>query len=117
MINIEIVDTHIHSIFRSNDDFINLVKKGVTKAISVTFYPIIPLYTNTLIDLFNWIIEDEPHRTKSTGITILPAIGVHPRSIPQDLNKENLQKIKLTLQKAIEEKKIVALGEIGLESA
>lgn len=117
MIPIEIIDTHIHSIFRSNDDFISLVSKGITKAISVTFYPIVPLYSNTLIDLFDWIVEDEPRRTKSTGIIILPAIGIHPRSIPKDLSNENLQKFKLKLQNAIEEKKIVALGEIGLESA
>ncbi|NVM04207.1 MAG: TatD family hydrolase [Candidatus Helarchaeota archaeon] len=117
MICIKIVDTHIHSIFRSNDDFINLVKKQVTKAITVSFYPIVPLYSNTLIDLFSWIIEDEPRRTKSTGITIHPAIGVHPRSIPQDLTKENLKKIQLKIENAIEQNKIVALGEIGLESA
>ncbi|MHA1378474.1 MAG: TatD family hydrolase [Candidatus Helarchaeota archaeon] len=111
-----IIDTHIHSIFRSNDDFINLVNKGVKTAITVAFYPIVPLYTNTLIDLFNWIIQDEPRRTESTGISILPAVGIHPRSIPQDISKENLKKIRTKIVKAIEGKKIVALGEIGLES-
>lgn len=111
-----IIDTHIHSIFRSNDDFINLVNKGVKTAITVAYYPITPLYTNTLIDLFNWIIHDEPKRTSSTGISILPAVGIHPRSIPKDMSKENLKIINAEIIKAIEEKKIIALGEIGLES-
>lgn len=92
-------------------------KKGVKTAISVAFYPIKPLYSNTLIDLFNWIINDEPNRTRSTGLTIFPAIGIHPRSIPQVLSKENLQKLKTIIQNAIQEKKIIALGEIGLDSA
>lgn len=113
----QLFDTHIHSIFRSNDDFINLVNKGVKTTVSVAFYPIVPLYSSTLIDLFNWIIENEPQRTKSTGITILPAIGIHPRSIPQDLSKENLQNLRVKIENTIQEKKIVALGEIGLESA
>jgi len=111
-----IIDTHIHSIFRSNDDFVNLVNTGVKTAVSVAFYPVVPLYTETLIDLFNWIIEDEPNRTKSTGITILPTVGIHPRSIPQDISKENLKRIRKKIEKAIEQNKIVALGEIGLES-
>ena len=111
-----IIDTHVHSIFRSNDDFINLVKKGVKTAISVCFYPIEPLFTKTLLDLFSWIITDEPRRTSSTGIKILPAIGIHPRSIPQDISKENLQFIKKRIIKAIEANQIVALGEIGLET-
>ncbi len=107
----KIVDTHIHSIFRPTQFFENYHQMGVEKVISVAFYPIKPRYSETLEDLFRWMYEREPMRLKSVGIDCYCGIGIHPRSIPENIDNRIFQTIKEMMKLP----DVVCLAEIGLE--
>ncbi|MHA1324861.1 MAG: TatD family hydrolase [Candidatus Helarchaeota archaeon] len=83
---------------------------GVQSVISVAFYPIAPNYSETLEDLFRWMIERETIRLQAVGITGYWGIGIHPRAIPTQLDPKIFEVIERNMNG-----KVVALGEIGLE--
>ncbi len=83
---------------------------GVEALISVAFYPINPSHSNTLEDLFKWIIELETKRLQLAGITCYCGIGIHPRSIPLKMDSKIFKFIEENMGGGV-----VALGEIGLE--
>ncbi|MHA1129228.1 MAG: TatD family hydrolase [Candidatus Helarchaeota archaeon] len=107
----KIIDTHIHSIFRPTQFFKKYRTLGVESVITVAFYPIKPLYSQTLEDLFRWMVEHETNRLKKQGISCYCGIGIHPRSIPDNIE----QSIYETMKNAIQLPDVVALAEIGLE--
>lgn len=107
----KIIDAHIHTIFRPTHFFENYRLMGVESVVSVAFYPIKPKYSETLEDLCDWMIEREPKRLQKVGISCYCGIGIHPRSIPKNLNP----KIFKYIENCIKTSKIVSLGEIGLE--
>jgi hypothetical protein len=102
-----IYDTHIHSEGRSRKELLKMVVAGIKFANSCAFYPVRPRYGETLIDLFRKMETFEVERGRKVGMSIVPALGIHPRCIPQnwemvvDYLEENPPKI---------------FGEIGLES-
>ena len=106
-----IIDSHMHSIFKSSQFFESYHSMGVEALISVAFYPIAPNHWETLEDLFRWVVEREPLRLQKLGILGYCGIGIHPRSIPKHLDS--------TIYRVIEEytqlSAVVCLGEIGLE--
>ncbi|MEM2712318.1 MAG: hypothetical protein QXX18_04740, partial [Candidatus Jordarchaeales archaeon] len=79
------IDSHVHSVFRSLEDFETLGFAGLTDAVSVAFYPVVPSSPATLIDHFRHIIEAEPLRLSGSFVRVHPAIGIHPRCIPPDV--------------------------------
>ena len=81
----EVFDTHIHSEGRSIENLEEMAKNGIKKAITCAYYPIEPKFAETLIDLFRKLTTFEVEREKSVGIEIYPAIGIHPRCIPNQL--------------------------------
>lgn len=99
-------DSHIHSEGRSVEDLTTMSKEGIKAAITCAFYPIEPMYQETLIDLFRKLIEFEGYRGKKAGMEIYAAIGIHPRCIPPSYNK---------VLDAMETMDSIAFGEIGLE--
>jgi len=105
-----LIDPHVHSVFRSFEDFTALGISGVTGIISVAFYPVTPSSPMTLIDHFRHILEAEPSRFKSSYISFYPSIGVHPRCIPP-----NVEVAFNYLEEHAGE--YVAIGEVGLEAA
>ncbi|MBS7248252.1 MAG: TatD family hydrolase [Candidatus Freyarchaeota archaeon] len=104
------IDSHVHSVFRSLEDFETLGFAGLTDAVSVAFYPVVPSSPATLIDHFRHIIEAEPLRLSGSFVRVHPAIGIHPRCIPPDV-----QSVFEYMKKAVEG--CVAVGEVGLELA
>ena len=80
----ELFDTHIHSEGRSVEDLKFMAENGIKKALTCAFYPIVPRYGETLIDLFRKLVEFEAYRGKKAGMEIYAAIGIHPRCIPQN---------------------------------
>ncbi|HUX99411.1 MAG TPA: TatD family hydrolase [Candidatus Deferrimicrobium sp.] len=108
----KIFDTHIHTIFRPTHFFEIYRLMNVETVISVAFYPVVPKYSETLEDLFRWIIERETQRLQFVNIACYCGIGIHPRSIPQNLNA-NIYK---TIEESIHLPEVVCLGEIGLET-
>ncbi|RLI75618.1 deoxyribonuclease [Archaeoglobales archaeon] len=101
-------DTHIHSEGRSVEDLTLMSREGIKAAITCAFYPIKPMYQETLVDLFRKLTEFENQRGKKAGMMIYAAIGIHPRCIPSNCNK---------VFEAMENMDPVAFGEIGLEDA
>ena len=101
----------MHTIFRPTKFFEIYRLMGVEAVISVAFYPIKPKFSETLEDLFRWMIEREPNRLAKIGISGFCGIGIHPRSIPGSLNP----KIYEIIEELIYRPNVVCLGEIGLE--
>jgi predicted metal-dependent TIM-barrel fold hydrolase len=108
---LKIIDTHVHSIFRPTQFFENYRLMGVETLISVAYYPVVPNHSETLEDLFRWLIELEPKRLQKIGISGFCGIGIHPRSIPKHLNPTLYSRIEEYSQSP----EVVCLGEIGLE--
>ncbi len=104
------IDSHVHSVFRSFEDFETLGVAGVTDIISVAFYPIVPSSPATLVDHFRHIVEAEPARFNGSCVKFHPAVGVHPRCIPPDVGAV------FNYLKSIVDV-CVAVGEVGLETA
>ncbi|RLI79848.1 deoxyribonuclease [Archaeoglobales archaeon] len=101
-------DTHIHSEGRSVEDLTAMANEGIKAAITCAFYPIKPMFQETLIDLFRKLIDFEKYRGKKTGMEIHTAIGIHPRCIPPTYTK---------VLEMMEGMDSTAFGEIGLEDA
>jgi predicted metal-dependent TIM-barrel fold hydrolase len=108
---VKIIDTHMHTIFRPTHFFEKYRLMNVEAVISVSFYPIVPKHSETLEDLFRWLIERETQRLQFVNIACYCGIGIHPRSIPQNLNPQ----IYKTIEESIYLPEVVCLGEIGLE--
>lgn len=106
----KIFDTHMHTIFRPSKFFDQYHLKGVEAVVTVAFYPITPKYSETLEDLFRWMIQRETKRLQEKGISCFCGIGIHPRTIPSTLNAKIFEFIKENMRD-----RVVALGEIGLE--
>ncbi len=103
----ELFDAHIHSEGRSVEDLRFMAENGIKKALTCAFYPIVPKYGETLIDLFRKLVEFEAYRGKKAGMEIYAAIGIHPRCIPQNW--------KDVLEFMENDFGYLAFGEIGLE--
>lgn len=102
-------DAHIHSEGRSVEDLITMSKHNIKAAVTCAFYPIEPLYQETLIDLFRKLSDFETHRGIKAAMEIHTAIGTHPRCIPPAVDK--------VLDFMESDDRSVAFGEIGLEKA
>jgi len=106
------VDPHTHHFF-SNYTTIELLKAtGYRAIISLAYFPLQPSSPETLIDLFNWMIEVEPERFHENRIRYYVGIGIHPRCIPP-----NYKKCLEHIRKLCNNELLVAIGEIGLETA
>ncbi|WP_457549094.1 TatD family hydrolase [Archaeoglobus sp.] len=103
----ECFDTHMHSEGKGITELRAMAKRGIKRVVSCSYYPIPPSSPETLIDEFRKLETFEVERGKRAGMSIYPAIGVHPRCIPPNYEK--------ALRYVEENAKII--GEIGLETA
>lgn len=106
------IDTHIHADTRSSEDFEVMFNNGIKTAITCSYYPY-KLNNNPeiLINHFDRILYFERKRVNEYNINLEVALGIHPVNTIYNDNKIYDYLIKL-----IENKKIIAIGEIGLES-
>lgn len=106
------IDAHVHADTRPYEDFEKMVVAGVKKAISCAHDPMRMSTADVVLDHIHRIMENDTKRAASNGLKLYSAIGVHPRSISSDyilvLNK---------LPELLENENVVAIGEIGLETA
>ncbi|MHA1340354.1 MAG: TatD family hydrolase [Promethearchaeota archaeon] len=109
----EKVDTQMHTISRSFQELQMLRHCGVLDIISTIYIPIKLTQAGTFYDLIQWLINYEIKRGKMAGVNIHPAVGIHPMMVPSD-SKVLEQSIK-HIEDAIKTKKVVAIGETGLE--
>ena len=104
------IDTHIHADARSGEDFRDMYLSGIDTAITCSFYPYKIEDELVLRNHLNRILEYDTSRAGEYGIDLKVALGIHPTNA-----LENPERIFEQLYTWIENKQIVAIGEIGLE--
>ena len=103
-------DTHTHMDTRPFEDFELMGVAGVTDVLTLAHDPMRMSSAHVLADHFHKLIHDEVRRGAENGISVHVGIGVHPRSINDDVD-ETLK----TLPEYLAHPAVVAIGEIGLE--
>ncbi len=101
----------MHADSRSSEDFEKMFISGIDTAITCSFYPY-KLNNNAevLLNHLNRILNFEPRRAMEYGLDLKVALGIHPANAI-----ENNEIIFEHLKKWIENKEIIAIGEIGLD--
>lgn len=104
------IDTHIHGDARSSEDFELMKNNGIDTAITCSFYPYKLFNEVVLLNHLEKILNYDTERAGKYGLDLKVALGIHPSNsyIKPDLIYENLYRW-------IEDGKITAIGEIGLE--
>lgn len=103
------IDTHVHADSRSSEDFRDMYLAGIDTAITCSFYPY-KANEEILLNHLNRILEFDTKRASKYGLDLKVALGIHPTN-----SIENPEKTFEQLHSWIENKQIVAIGEIGLE--
>lgn len=104
------IDTHMHADSRSGEDFSEMYLAGINTAITCSFYPYKIEHEMILLNHLNRILEYDTKRAKEYGLDLKVALGIHPAN--SNINPDTIFE---NLYKWIENKQIVAIGEIGLE--
>lgn len=107
-----IIDAHLHADCRPVEDFKNMKIAGVNAIVSCAYDPLEMKKSNVSFEHFDRIINREAKRVENEGIKLYCAVGVHPRAIPTDF-----EKVIEKLPEYLEKKNVIAIGEIGLETA
>lgn len=107
---INMIDTHMHADSRSGEDFKEMYLAGIDTAITFSFYPYKIEHEIVLLNHLNRILELDTKRANEYGLNLKVALGIHPTN-----SNVNPEKIFEKLYEWIENKQIVAIGEIGLE--
>lgn len=105
------IDTHMHADSRSSEDFDKMFVSGIDTAITCSYYPY-KLNDNpeVLINHFDRILNFEPKRAGEYGLDLRVALGIHPANV-----LGNCEAVFKKLEELIENKDIIAIGEIGLD--
>lgn len=105
------IDTHMHADSRSSEDFDKMFISGIDTAITCSYYPY-KLNNNpeVLINHFDRILNFEPKRAGEYGLDLKVALGIHPANAIS-----NSESVFEKLEELIENKDIIAIGEIGLD--
>ena len=104
------IDTHMHADSRSSEDFEKMYLAGINTAVTCSFYPYKIDNETVLLNHLNRILEYDTKRAKEYGLDLKVALGIHPAN-----TIENPQIIYENLYEWLENNRIVAIGEIGLE--
>ena len=101
----------MHADSRSSEDFEKMFISGIDTAITCSYYPY-KLNGNPeiLLNHLNRILNFEPKRAIEYGLELKVALGIHPAN-----SLENNEIIFDEMEKWIENRDIVAIGEIGLD--
>lgn len=101
----------MHADSRSSEDFEKMFVSGIDTAITCSFYPYkFNDNPEILLNHLNRILNFEPRRASEYGLDLKVALGIHPANA-----LENNEIIFNELEKWIENKDIIAIGEIGLD--
>ena len=100
----------MHADSRSSEDFEKMYLAGIDTAITCSFYPYKIDNETVLLNHLNRILEYDTKRASQYGLDLKVALGIHPAN-----TIKNPEPIYENLYKWIENARIVAIGEIGLE--
>ncbi|HML06267.1 MAG TPA: TatD family hydrolase [Methanobacterium sp.] len=106
------IDSHIHADTRPYEDFEMMKITGIEKAVTCAHDPLKMSTSDVVFDHWSRILNNDVERASKNGLKLYTALGIHPRSISVDFEKA-LQK----LPSFLENETVVAIGEIGLETA
>ena len=108
----EMIDPHIHVDHVSLRDLELMATAGITAVVSHTYYPHVNLEitSQTILDFYERLMKFETWRSAQGLIDTYAAISLNPVSIPPDY-----EKVLEAIPRYLEEEKVVAIGEIGLE--
>ena len=104
------IDTHMHADARSSEDFEKMFIGGIDTAISCSYYPYKVNNAEILLNHLNRILNFEPKRAMEYGLELKVALGIHPANAIKDN-----EIIFDSLKEWIDNKDIIAIGEIGLD--
>ncbi|MBR5954843.1 MAG: TatD family hydrolase, partial [Methanobrevibacter sp.] len=104
------IDTHMHADARSSEDFNDMYLSGIDVAVTCAFYPYNEFDDAILLNHLRRILNYDVKRAREYGLDMKVALGIHPANadVGGELIYENLYRW-------IENREIVAIGEIGLE--
>ena len=101
----------MHADSRSSEDFEKMFISGIDTAITCSFYPYkIDNSPEILLNHLNRILNFEPRRAGEYGLDLRVALGIHPANA-----LKNNEIIFEALERWIENRDIIAIGEIGLD--
>ena len=101
----------MHADSRSSEDFEKMFISGIDTAITCSFYPYkIDNSPEILLNHLNRILNFEPRRAGEYGLDLRVALGIHPANA-----LKNNEIIFEALESWIENKDIIAIGEMGLD--
>lgn len=104
------IDSHTHCDSRSSEDFEKMYTAGINTAITCAFYPYDLINETVYLNQLERILHYDTKRAAEYGLELKVALGIHPANV--NINPELIYK---HLYQYIENKDIVAIGEIGLE--
>lgn len=105
------IDAHIHADCRPYEDFERMAVAGIESAVTLAHDPLRMSNSGVVLDHFHRMLNNDRERAALNGIELYVALGVHPRSICPD--------VELVLEELpifLEDERVVALGEVGLET-
>ncbi len=105
------IDGHVHADCRPYEDFKVMAVAGVEAAITCAHDPMRMSTSAVVLDHIHRILNDDFKRAAENGLKLYGAVGVHPRSISPDY-----QVVLDKLPSLLEDDKVIAIGEIGLET-
>lgn len=105
------IDTHIHGDVRSSEDFERMFISGIDTAITCAYYPYEIINESVLLNHLERILNYDTKRAEKYGLKLKVALGIHPANIVK-----SPEIIFNKLNEYIENKDIIAIGEIGLEN-
>lgn len=104
------IDAHIHADTRPYEDFEKMAIAGINKTITCAHDPLPMKVSAVTLEHIQRLLEVDAQRAKENGIKLYVAAGIHPRSIPRDYKK-----VIKNLPQILEDRRVVAIGEIGIE--
>ncbi len=106
------IDGHIHADCRPYEDFKLMAVAGVEAAITCAHDPMRMSTSAVVLDHIHRILNNDFKRAADNDLKLYGAVGIHPRSISPDY-----QVVLDKLPSILEDDKVIAIGEIGLETA
>lgn len=106
------IDSHVHADTRPYEDFEKMAVAGIEAAVTCAHDPLKMSVSDVVFDHWHRILNNDVKRAAENGLKLYVALGIHPRSISKDFEMA-LEKLPSFLKND----SIVAVGEIGLETA
>ena len=104
------IDTHVHADTRPYEDFEAMSLAGITDILTLAHDPMRMSSSIVISDHFDRLFM-ERERVEKNGVRLHVCLGLHPRVRPNDIDA-----CLELLESSIKNKKVTAIGEIGMES-